>query len=79
MSYLERLIELLVENDIAIMSHGPSGSTIRVPDVKRLYQSGVRMCTGNDGVRDALGPAQHAGYALAQLHRRLPQQSPPRR
>ena len=54
-SYLRQLIELLLENDIAIMSHGPSGLR-SAPDVKRLYQAGVRMCTGNDGVRDAWGP-----------------------
>lgn len=54
-SYLERLIELLLENDIAIMSHGPSGLR-PVPSVKRLREAGVRMCTGNDGIRDAWGP-----------------------
>ncbi len=54
-SYLERLIELLLENDIAIMSHGPGGLR-PVPAVKRLYDAGVRMCTGNDGIRDAWGP-----------------------
>ena len=54
-AYLGRLIELLLENDIAIMSHGPSGLR-PVPEVKRLYEAGVRMCTGNDGVRDAWGP-----------------------
>ncbi len=53
--YLERLIELLIEADIAIMSHGPSGLR-PVPAVKRLYEAGVRMCTGNDGVRDSWGP-----------------------
>jgi cytosine/creatinine deaminase len=54
-TYLERLIELLVENDIAIMSHGPSGLR-PVPSVKRLHDAGVRLCTGNDGVRDTWGP-----------------------
>jgi cytosine/adenosine deaminase-related metal-dependent hydrolase len=53
--YLGRLIELLLENDIAIMSHGPSGLR-PVPSVKRLREAGVRMCTGNDGIRDAWGP-----------------------
>ena len=53
--YLDRLIELLLENDIAIMSHGPSGLR-PVPSVMRLRQAGVRMCTGNDGIRDAWGP-----------------------
>lgn len=54
-AYLERLIELLVENDIVIMSHGPSGLR-PVPSMKRLRDAGVRMCTGNDGIRDAWGP-----------------------
>jgi cytosine/adenosine deaminase-related metal-dependent hydrolase len=54
-AYLSRLIDLLLENDIAIMSHGPSGLR-PVPSVKRLRDAGVRMCTGNDGIRDAWGP-----------------------
>jgi cytosine/adenosine deaminase-related metal-dependent hydrolase len=52
---LGRLIELLVENDIAIMSHAPSGPRVS-PSVKRLRDAGVRMCTGNDGIRDSWGP-----------------------
>lgn len=54
-AYLGRLIDLLLENDIVIMSHGPSGLR-PVPSVKRLRDAGVRMCTGNDGIRDAWGP-----------------------
>jgi cytosine/adenosine deaminase-related metal-dependent hydrolase len=54
-SYLDRLIELLIENDITIMSHGPSGLR-PVPSVKRLHDAGVRLCTGNDGIRDTWGP-----------------------
>lgn len=54
-SYLGRLIELLLENDIVIMSHGPGGLR-PIPSVKRLREAGVRMCTGNDGIRDAWGP-----------------------
>ncbi|HUG14395.1 MAG TPA: amidohydrolase family protein [Thermomicrobiales bacterium] len=50
-----RLVDLLLENDIAIMSHGPSGS-VPIPPLKRLREAGVRMCTGNDGIRDAWGP-----------------------
>jgi cytosine/creatinine deaminase len=53
--YLQYLIDLLLENDIAIMSHGPSGNN-PFPPVERLYKAGVRMCTGNDGIRDAWGP-----------------------
>lgn len=54
-AYLGRLIDLLLENDIVIMSHGPSGLR-PVPSVKRLREAGVRMCSGNDGIRDAWGP-----------------------
>jgi len=54
-AYLDRLIALLLENDITIMSHGPSGLR-PVPSVMRLRNAGVRMCTGNDGIRDAWGP-----------------------
>jgi cytosine/creatinine deaminase len=54
-AYYQRLVELLLENDIAIMSHGPSGNR-PIPPVIRLRQAGVRMCTGNDGIRDAWGP-----------------------
>ncbi|MDQ3549583.1 MAG: amidohydrolase family protein [Chloroflexota bacterium] len=54
-NYLERLIEMLLENDIVIMSHGPSGLR-PVPSVMRLRKAGVRMCSGNDGIRDAWGP-----------------------
>lgn len=54
-AHLNRLIDLLLENDIVVMSHGPSGLG-RVPSVKRLREAGVRMCTGNDGIRDAWGP-----------------------
>ena len=54
-AYLGRLIDSLLENDIVIMSHGPSGLR-PVPSVKRLYDAGVRLCTGNDGIRDAWGP-----------------------
>jgi cytosine/adenosine deaminase-related metal-dependent hydrolase len=53
--YLGRLIELLVENQITIMSHGPSGNR-PFPPVKRLREAGVEVCAGNDGVRDAWGP-----------------------
>lgn len=53
--YLQQLIDLIVENEITIMSHGPSGLR-PVPSVKRLYQAGVPMCTGNDGIRDTWGP-----------------------
>ncbi|HEU5423577.1 MAG TPA: amidohydrolase family protein [Nitrolancea sp.] len=54
-NYLNRLIELVRENRIAIMSHGPSGGR-PAPPVKRLVEAGVTVCAGNDGIRDAWGP-----------------------
>ena len=54
-AYFGKLVDLLLENDIAIMSHGPSGPRVP-PPVKKLREAGVRMCTGNDGIRDAWGP-----------------------
>jgi cytosine/adenosine deaminase-related metal-dependent hydrolase len=54
-AYLGQLTELLVENDIAIMSYGPSGGR-PAPPVKRLHDAGVRLFAGNDGIRDTWGP-----------------------
>jgi cytosine/creatinine deaminase len=54
-AYLDRLIEQLLEAEITIMSHGPSGLR-PVPSVMRLRNAGVPMCTGNDGIRDSWGP-----------------------
>lgn len=51
---LEGLIEAILEQDIAIMSHGPSGGK-PAPPVARLRAAGVRMCAGNDGIQDAWG------------------------
>ncbi len=52
---LGRLVELLLENDIAIMTHGPGGHRA-IPNIKELAARGVRLCTGNDGIRDSWGP-----------------------
>lgn len=52
---LDQVIALLVENDIAIMSHGPGGGT-PFPPVRLLAQRGVRLFTGSDGVRDCWSP-----------------------
>ncbi|MGI8484945.1 MAG: amidohydrolase family protein [Thermomicrobiales bacterium] len=54
-AYFGRLVELLLENDIVIMSHAPGGLR-PIPEIKRLRAAGVRMCTGNDGIRDSWGP-----------------------
>lgn len=52
---LEQLIALLLEQDIAIMTHGPSGTT-PFPPVKLLTERGVRLFSGSDGVRDTWSP-----------------------
>lgn len=52
---LEQMIELLLDNDIAIMTHGPVGG-IPFPPVRLLAERGVRLFTGSDGVRDCWSP-----------------------
>ncbi|WP_137891327.1 amidohydrolase family protein [Ramlibacter sp. 2FC] len=52
---LDGLIALLRENDIAIMTHAPSGPT-PFPPVRLLHERGVRLFTGSDGVRDTWSP-----------------------
>jgi cytosine/adenosine deaminase-related metal-dependent hydrolase len=52
---LERMIELLLEQDIAVMTHAPSGGT-PFPPVRLLAERGVRLFTGSDGVRDCWSP-----------------------
>jgi cytosine/adenosine deaminase-related metal-dependent hydrolase len=51
----EQLCEMLIENDIAIMTHGPGGHRA-IPNFKVLKDRGLRICTGNDGIRDAWSP-----------------------
>jgi cytosine/creatinine deaminase len=53
-AYLNRLIDLLLENQINIMSLGSGVSEF--PPLKRLHDAGVTLCTGSDGVRDTWGP-----------------------
>ena len=53
-TYLERLTGLLLDHRIAVMSLGSGGSPF--PPLKKLYQAGVLLCTGTDGVRDTWGP-----------------------
>lgn len=52
---LDAMIQSLLEQDIAIMSHGPSGGR-PAPPVEYLRQKGVRMISGNDGIEDSWGP-----------------------
>ncbi len=54
-SRLDPLIDLLRVNDIAIMTHAPSGPT-PFPPVRLLHERGVRLFTGSDGVRDTWSP-----------------------
>ncbi|MCA9833247.1 MAG: amidohydrolase family protein [Thermomicrobiales bacterium] len=52
---LGSLIEDLLDQQIAIMSHGPSGGR-PAPPVEQLRRAGVRMLSGNDGIQDSWGP-----------------------
>lgn len=52
---LERTVSLLVDNDIAIMSHAPAGGA-PFPPLRLLAERGVRLFTGSDGVRDTWSP-----------------------
>ncbi len=52
---LEQMITLLLDNDIAIMTHAPSGGT-PFPPIRLLAERGVRLFTGSDGVRDCWSP-----------------------
>jgi cytosine/adenosine deaminase-related metal-dependent hydrolase len=54
---LKGLVDLILENDIAIMSHGPGGHRL-IPNIKKLRAAGVRLCSGNDGVQDTWNPLQ---------------------
>ena len=53
-AYLGTLIDRLVDNHIAVMSLGSGSSDF--PPLKKLYEAGVLLCTGTDGVRDTWGP-----------------------
>jgi cytosine/creatinine deaminase len=51
---LGRMLELLVDNRIAIMTHGPGDRP--VPSVARLRAAGVTVFSGSDAIRDAWTP-----------------------
>jgi len=55
---LGRLIDLLLENRIAIMTHGPGDRP--VPPLARLRAAGVRVFSGSDAIRDAWTPFGNA-------------------
>ena len=52
---LDSLITLLLNNDIAIMTHAPSGAT-PFPPIRLLQERGVRLFSGSDGIRDTWSP-----------------------
>ncbi len=56
--YLDRLLTLLLDNDIAIMTHAPGGSPF--PPILKLRDRGIRICSGNDGIQDAWSPYGNA-------------------
>ena len=52
--YLDRLTQMLLDNEISIMTHGPGQSVY--PPILKLAAAGVILCTGSDGIRDSWGP-----------------------
>ncbi|MEO7953805.1 MAG: amidohydrolase family protein [Polaromonas sp.] len=52
---LDALITLLLDNDIAIMTHAPAGAT-PFPPIRLLHERGVRLFSGSDGIRDTWSP-----------------------
>jgi len=55
---VDPLVAELAALDVAIMTTAPASRP--APPVKRLRQAGVRVCAGNDGVRDTWGPYGNA-------------------
>jgi cytosine deaminase len=51
---VEPLVSQLAELDIAIMTTAPASRP--TPPVKKLLESGIRICAGSDGIRDTWGP-----------------------
>jgi cytosine deaminase len=55
---VDPLIAQLAELDIAIMTTAPASRP--APPVRKLIEAGVRVCSGNDGIRDTWGPYGNA-------------------
>ena len=55
---LERLIGLILDNRISIMTHAPGYSVF--PPIRRLREAGVVICSGSDGIRDTWSPYGNA-------------------
>jgi cytosine/adenosine deaminase-related metal-dependent hydrolase len=53
--YVDRLIDVLLDAKIVILSNGPGGGQ-KSPPVKKLHQAGVVVACGVDGVRDTWAP-----------------------
>ncbi len=51
----DAIVDLLIAEDIAIMTHAPSGN-VPFPPIRMLRERGVRLFTGSDGVRDTWSP-----------------------
>jgi cytosine/creatinine deaminase len=57
--YLNRLLTLLQESRISIMTHAPMARPF-FPPIKRLRESGIDLCSGSDGIRDTWAPYGNA-------------------
>lgn len=57
-SLVDPLLSELAALDIAIMTTAPASRP--APPVKKLLASGVRVCSGSDGIRDTWGPYGNA-------------------
>ncbi len=57
-AYVAQLVAQLHAADIAIMTHGAPYRP--VPSVRQLYEAGVTVCCGSDGIRDTWGPYGNA-------------------
>ena len=55
---VEPLFEQLAELDVAIMTTGPASRP--APPIAKLRKMGIRVCSGNDGIRDTWGPYGNA-------------------
>ena len=49
-----RRIEAMADAGVANVTHAPGGSSI--PSVKSMHEAGVRIASGNDGIRDSWCP-----------------------
>ena len=57
-AYVAQLVAQLHQAGIAIMTHGAPYRP--VPSVRQLYEAGVTVCCGSDGIRDTWGPYGNA-------------------